>query len=96
MRTQLGEEVHLERVGEFRRRAEGEIDILVQDLRDVRTRHLHPLRQLRLRHAQFLHPPQDAPQKRRAYSVNRLHELELRVGVGAWSWSWKTTKIHTS
>ena len=75
MRTQLGEEVHLERVREFRRRAEGEVDVPAQDLCDVRTRHLHPLRQLRLRHAQFLHPPQDAPEERRSDSIYDFHVL---------------------
>ena len=68
--TKFREEVHLERVGELRRRAERKVHILPQHLRDVRPRHLHPPRQLRLRHPQLLHPPEYPPQKRRADMVN--------------------------
>ena len=64
MRTELREEVHLQCGGQFRRRAEGNVDVLVKHLRDVRTRHLHALRKLRLRHAQLLHPEQDAAKER--------------------------------
>ena len=73
LRTKLRHEVHLERVRELRRRAEGEVYVLPQHLGDVRPRNLHAPRQLRLRNAQLLHPPQDAPQKRRANPVDRLH-----------------------
>ena len=72
-RAKFREEVHLERVGELRRRAEREVHVLVQHLRDVRSRDLHPLRQFRLRYAQLLHPPEYPPQKRRADMVNCGH-----------------------
>ena len=65
MRTELGEEVHFEGVGELRRRAERDVDVLMEHLRDVRTRHLHTLRKLRLRNAQLLHPEKDAAKERR-------------------------------
>ena len=71
LRTQLREEVHPEGVGELRRRAEGYVDILMKHLRDVRTRHLHPLRKLALRNTQLLHPEKDAAEERRTDSVNR-------------------------
>ena len=71
MRTELGEEVHLQCGGQFRRRAEGYVDVLVQYLRDVRTRHLHALSKLRLRHAELLHPEQNAAEERGTDSVNR-------------------------
>ena len=45
----------------------------MQHLRDVRPRHFHPLRQFRLRNAQFLHPLEYPPQKRRSYSIYRFH-----------------------
>ena len=73
LRAKLGEEVHLEGVCELRRRAEGEVHVMPQHLGDVRPRHLHATRQLRLRNAQLLHPPQDPPQKCRANPVNRFH-----------------------
>ena len=64
MRTELGEEVHLEGVGELRRSSEGNVDVLMKHLRDVRTRHLHALRKLRLRHPKLLHPMKDAAEER--------------------------------
>ena len=73
LRTELGEEVHLECVRQLRRRAERDVYIRVENFRDVRTRHLHPLRELRLRDAQLLHPQQYTPQERRSYPINRLH-----------------------
>ena len=78
MRAELGEEVHLERVRELRRRAEGEVHVLVQHLRDVRPRDLHPTRELRLRDAKLLHPQQYPPQKRRSYPVNRFHIFQSK------------------
>ena len=48
----------------------------MEHLRDVRTRHLHALRKLRLRHPQLLHPEQYPPQKRRTDFINRLHSLQ--------------------
>ena len=64
LRTELGEEVHLQCGGQFRRRSEGYVDVLVKHLRDVRTRHLHALSKLRLRHAELLHPEQNAAEER--------------------------------
>ena len=55
MRTELGEEVHLQCGGQFRRRAEGYVDVLVKHLRDVRTRHLHALREVGLGETELLH-----------------------------------------
>ena len=46
---QIGEEVHLQGAGELRRRSEGNVDVLMEHLGDVRTRHRHALRKLRLR-----------------------------------------------
>ena len=78
LRTQLRKEVHLERVRQLRRRAEGEVHVLVQHLRDVRPRDLHPTRKLRLRDAKLLHPQQYLPQKRRSALVNRLHIFQSK------------------
>ena len=63
LRTELLEEVHLQGSGELRRRSEGYVDVLVKHLRDVRTRHLHALRKLSLRHSQLLHPQQNAAEE---------------------------------
>ncbi len=71
LRTELGEEIHLQGAGELRRRAEGYVDVLVKHLRDVRTRHLHALSKLRLRHAELLHPEQNAAEERRTNFINR-------------------------
>ena len=37
MRAQIGEEVHLQGAGELRRRSEGNVDVLMEHLRDVRS-----------------------------------------------------------
>ena len=71
LRSQIGKEVHLQGAGELRRRAEGYVDVLVKHLRDVRTRHLHALRKLRLRHSQLLHPQKNSPKKDRPYVIYR-------------------------
>ena len=73
LRTEIREEVHLQGIRELRRRAEREVDVLPQNFRDVRPRHMHPRRELRLRHAKLLHPPQYPPQKRRPDFIYRLH-----------------------
>ena len=65
MRTQIGKEVHLQCGGQLRRRSEGNVDVLVKHLGDVRTRHLHALSKLRLRHPQLLHPEKDSTEERR-------------------------------
>ncbi len=75
LRTQFGEEVHLECVRKFRRRAERKIDVLVQHFRDVRTRDFHALREVRLRYAKLLHSEKDAPEKCGAYAVDGRHSL---------------------
>ena len=79
LRTQLRKEVHLEGIRQLGRRAKGEVDVLAQHLGDVRTRDMHPRRELRLRHPQFLHPPQYPPQKRRPDPINRLHQFSNAV-----------------
>ena len=48
----------------------------MKHLRDVRTRHLHTLRKLRLRHPELLHPQQNAPKECRTDFINRLHSLQ--------------------
>ncbi len=73
LRAKIGKEIHLERIGEFRRRAEGEVHVLAQHLGDVRPRHFHTPGKFRMRNAQLFHPPQDTPQKCRAYPVYRSH-----------------------
>ena len=40
---ELGGEVHLESASELGRSAEGEVDVLAENLGDVGARHLHPL-----------------------------------------------------
>ena len=70
---EFGGEVHLESAGEFGRSAEGEVDVLVQHLRDVRTRDLHALREVGLGDAQLLHAEEDLPQECRAYMVDGRH-----------------------
>ena len=52
---EFGGEVHLESAGELGRSAEGEVDVLVQHLRDVRTRDLHALREVGLGEPELLH-----------------------------------------
>ena len=70
LRLERGKKIHLQGICQFRRRAEGEVHILMQHLCDIRPRHFHPSRQLRLRNAQFLHPEQNLPQERRSYFVD--------------------------
>ena len=48
-------EIEPERGGELGCRAEREVDVVVEYLVDVRTRHVHPARQLRLRDLEFGH-----------------------------------------
>ena len=72
---QTGNEIHFERVRQFRRRAEREVHVLPQHLRDVWLRDLHALRQLGLVHAELLHPAKNAAEKRRANMVKCLQKL---------------------
>ena len=80
LRTELGEEVHLQGAGELRRRAEGYVDVLMEHLRDVRTRHLHALSKLRLRHPKLLHPEQNAAEERRTDFIYCIHSLQPTFG----------------
>ena len=85
LRLERGKKIHLQGIRQFRRRAEGEVHILMQHLRDVRPRHLHPPRQLRLRNAQFLHPEQNLPQECRSYFVDGGHRREFgELEVDGW------------
>ena len=70
---QLREEVHFESTGQFRRRAEGEVHVLAENLRDVGLRDLHPPRELGLVNAKLLHPAKDAAKERRTDMVYRPH-----------------------
>ena len=97
---EFGGEVHLESAGELGRSAEGEVDVLAENLGDVGARDLHALGEVGLRDAQLLHAQENLPQERRAYMVDSFQErswsseLELESGggdflVGVQSWSWR-------
>ena len=58
---ELGGEVHLECAGELGRSAEGEVDVLAENLGDVWARDLHALGEVSLRDAKLLHPQEDLP-----------------------------------
>ena len=73
LRLERGKKIHLQGICQFRRSPEREVHIFMQYLRDVRPRHLHPPRQLRLRNTQLLHALKYRPQKRRTYFVERVH-----------------------
>ena len=64
MLTQVGEEVHLEGVGQFRRGAEGEVDVAGEDLGDVRARDVHAAGELGLADAELLHAAEYAAEER--------------------------------
>ena len=76
---ELRKEVHLKSTGELRRRAEGEVHILPQHLRDVRLGDLHALRQLALIHAELLHPLKDPTEKCRTNVINAAHIVPVPV-----------------
>ena len=80
LRTKFGEKIHLERVRELRRRTEGEVHVLAQHFRDVRTRDLHALGKLRLRNAQLLHATEDAAEEGGGDMVN-CGQGELAKGI---------------
>ena len=73
LRTEFGEEVHRECVRKFGRRAEREVDVLVQDLRDVWAGDFHALREVRLRDAKLLHAEKDSAEEGRGYAVDGVH-----------------------
>ena len=64
--------------------------------RDVRTRHLHPLSKLRLRHSQLLHPEQNAAEERGTDFINRLHSLQPTFGSpgGGGRWRWTMERLN--
>ena len=68
--AEVGEEVHLEGIGKFRRGAEREVDVAGEDLGYVRTRDVHAAGEFRLRDAQLLHSTEDAAKERRADMVD--------------------------
>ena len=73
--AKVGEEVHLEGVGQFRRGAEREVDVAGEDLGYVRTRDIHAAGEFRLRDAQLLHAMKDAAEKCRADMVDCHQEI---------------------
>ena len=68
--AEVREEVHLEGVGQFRRSAEGEVDVAGEDLGYVRARDVHAPGELGLADAQLLHAAEDAAEERRADMVD--------------------------
>ena len=79
--SQFREEVHFKRMGELRRRAEGEVHVLPEHLRDVGLGNLHALRKLRLVDAHGFHPQENLAKERRSNPVNRTHEIKEK---GEW------------
>jgi len=78
--AKIGEEVHSEGIGEFRRSAEGEVDVAGEDLGYVRTRDVHAAGEFRLRDAQLLHATEDAAEEGGADMVNCV-QGELAKGI---------------
>ena len=68
--AEVGEEVHLEGVGQLRCSAEGEVDIAGEDLGDVRARDVHAAGELGLADAELLHAAEDAAEEGGAYMVD--------------------------
>ena len=60
-------------MGELRRRAEGEVHVLPEHLRDVGLGDLHALRELGLVDAELTHPTKDAAEKGGADMVESGH-----------------------
>ena len=69
------QEIHLQRMRELGGRAEGNVDVALEDFRDVRAGDVHATRKLGLGKAERLHPPKDAAKKRRANMVNCFHRV---------------------
>ena len=61
--AEVGEEVHLEGIGQFRSGAEGEVDVAGEDLGDVRARDVHAAGELGLADAELLHAAEDTAEK---------------------------------
>ena len=71
--AEVGEEVHLEGVGQFRSGAEREVDVAGEDLGYVRPRDIHPPCELGLRDAELLHATEDTTKEGGADMVNCFH-----------------------
>ena len=74
MLAEVGEEVHLEGVGQLCRGAEGEVDVAGEDLGHVRARDVHAAGELGLADAQLLHAAENLPQKCRTNMVDCSQE----------------------
>ena len=69
--AEVGEEVHLKGVGQFRSGAEGEVDVArEEDLGDVRARDVHAAGELGLADAELLHAAEDAAEEGGGYMVD--------------------------
>ena len=56
-------------------RAEGDVDVALEDFRDVRAGDVHATRKLGLGKAERLHLPEDAPKEGRDDVVNCFHRV---------------------
>ena len=79
---QIGDEVHLEGVRQFRRGPEREVDVAGEDLGYVRSRDVHAPGELGLRHPKLLHPPQYPTKEGRADMVDGCHRSQRSVRRG--------------
>ena len=79
MLAEVGEEVHLEGVGQFRSGSKREIDVAGEDLGDVRARDVHAPRELRLRHPKLLHAAKYAAEEGRGDVINGFHWTESKL-----------------
>ena len=79
---EFGGEVHLECARKLCRRAEGEVDVLVQHLRVVGTRDLHALREVGLGEPELLHAQKNLTQERRADVIDGGHRGQGSGGRG--------------
>ena len=75
-------EVHLERPRELGRGAEGEVDVLAEDLGDVGAGHLHPLGEVGLGKPELLHAQENLAQEHGADMVDGLHLTPSSRPVG--------------
>ena len=79
MLAEVGEEVHLEGVGQFCRGAEGEVDVVGEDLGYVRARDVHAAGELSLADAELLHAAEDAAEKGGAYVIDCSQGIYLTM-----------------